>query len=131
MDYGRLARLGLMALTLTILAACGKPPPPAPPQPKPEPKVEAPRTEEQLIYDDTISVCDELARGKVEIWKNITYQSKTWKALAIKVDEGSRAARCEMGKLMQKHKASSRRCTRVMVEDLVSYCGAPELPMDE
>ena len=128
MDF---ARPGLLVLTLIILASCAKPLPPPPPPPKPEPKVEAPRTEEQLIYDDTITVCDELARGTVEIWKNITYQSKTWKGLASKVDEGNRAARCEMGKLMRKHKSSSRRCTRIMVEDLVSYCGAPELPVDE
>jgi hypothetical protein len=125
------SRPGLLLMTLVFLASCGTPPPPPPPPPKPAPKVAAPRTEEQLIYDDTITVCDELARGKVEIWKHITYQSRTWKALAVKVDEGSRAARCEMGKLMQKHKGSSRRCTQVMVEDLISYCGAPELPVDE
>ncbi len=124
-------RTGMLVLTLIIFASCGTPPPPPAPPPKPEPKVEAPRTEEQLIFDDTITVCDELARSRVDIWKNITYQSRRWKELAVKVDEGSRAARCEMGKLMQKHKGSSRRCTRVMVEDLVSYCGAPELPVDE
>ena len=125
------ARSGMLVLTLIIFASCATPPPPPAPPPKPEPKVEAPRTEEQLIFDDTITVCDELARGQVDIWKNVTYQSKRWKELAAQVDEGSRAARCEMGKLMQKHKGSSRRCTRIMVEDLISYCGAPELPMDE
>jgi len=123
----------LVALTNAITGAggCAAPPPPPPQPPPPAAEVKAPPTEEQKIYDDTISVCGELSERQVEIWKNITYTSRTWKELSVKADEGSRVARCEMGQLLQKHKASSRRCTQAMVDDLLSFCGAPELPAEE
>lgn len=76
--------------------------------------------------DDTISVCNLMAQGQVGVWSKIVYQSKTWRELTAKADEGSREARCKMGKLIEQHKASSRKCTDDMVTHLTSFCGAED-----
>lgn len=118
-----------LAIALATMACSTPPPPPPPPPPRPE-APPPPPTEEQLVMDDTLEVCARLAEEHVTKWtKMMKYKSSTWRDLAERADDAitNAAARCKMGRLIEKYRSQSRKCTLDMVTEYLAYCPEDKL----